>query len=56
MKTTIANRINIKRTNVKLHPDRTRVLARPFRLMGDHRSKKSAHESWPFPKAEFIRC
>jgi hypothetical protein len=32
--------INLKRTNVTLPPDRTRVLARPFRLMSDQRSVK----------------
>jgi hypothetical protein len=40
VKTIIPNRINIKRTNVKLHPDRTRVLARPFRLISEQRSTK----------------
>jgi predicted GH43/DUF377 family glycosyl hydrolase len=40
MKTITAKRINIKRINVKLHPDRTRVLARPFRLVSDQRSIK----------------
>ena len=28
--------INVKRTNVTLHPDRTRVLARPFRPIGSN--------------------
>ena len=32
--------IHVKRSTVILDPDRTHVLARPFRLVGDHRSVK----------------
>ena len=52
MKTIIANRINIKRTNVKLHPDRARVLARPFRLMSDQRSIKICARVMGLPESE----
>jgi hypothetical protein len=52
MKPTIANRINIKRTNVKLHPDRTLVLARPFRLMSDHRSIKICARVMALPESK----
>ena len=33
--------IDVKRSTVVLDPDRTRVLARPFRLMSDQRSSKT---------------
>ena len=32
--------IDITRSTVTLDPDPTHVLARPFRIMGDHRSVK----------------
>jgi predicted GH43/DUF377 family glycosyl hydrolase len=44
--------INLKRTNVTLQPDRTRVLARPFRLMSDQRSVKICARVMALPESE----
>ena len=44
--------INVKRTNVTLHPDRTRVLARPFRPMSDQRSVKICARVMALPESE----
>src|SRR5271157_4506698 len=44
--------INVKRTNVTLLPDRTRVLARPFRLMSDQRSVKICARVMALPECE----
>ena len=44
--------INLKRTNVTLHPDRTRVLARPFRLMSDQRAVKICARVMALPESE----
>ena len=44
--------INLKRTNVSLQPDRTRVLARPFRLMSDQRSVKICARVMALPESE----
>ena len=44
--------INLKRTNVMLQPDRTRVLARPFRLMSDQRSVKICARVMALPESE----
>jgi len=43
--------IQVKRTMVILHPDPTRVLARPFRLMGDHRSIKICARVMALPES-----
>ena len=44
--------INLKRTNISLQPDRTRVLARPFRLMSDQRSVKICARVMALPEVE----
>jgi len=44
--------INLKRTNVTLHPDRTRVLARPFRPMSDQRAVKICARVMALPESE----
>jgi predicted GH43/DUF377 family glycosyl hydrolase len=44
--------INVKRTNVTLHPDRTRVLARPFRPMSDQRAVKICARVMALPESE----
>jgi predicted GH43/DUF377 family glycosyl hydrolase len=44
--------INVKRTNISLQPDRTRVLARPFRLMSDNRSVKICARVMALPESE----
>jgi len=44
--------INLKRTNLTLQPDRTRVLARPFRLMSDQRSVKICARVMALPESE----
>jgi len=44
--------INLKRTNISLQPDRTRVLARPFRLMSDQRSVKICARVMALPECE----
>ena len=44
--------INVKRTTVTLHPDRTRVLARPFRPMSDQRSVKICARVMALPESE----
>lgn len=43
-------RIDITRSTVTLDPDRTRVLARPFRLMSDQRSVKIAARVMSLPE------
>ena len=55
MKINIAKRIKIKRSNVKLQPDRTRVLARPFRLVSDQRSIKICARVMALPESEVHR-
>jgi len=44
--------INVKRTTVKLLPDRTRVLARPFRPMSDQRAVKICARVMALPESE----
>jgi predicted GH43/DUF377 family glycosyl hydrolase len=44
--------INVKRTAVTLHPDRTRVLARPFRPMGAQRAVKICARVMALPESE----
>jgi len=44
--------INVKRTNVTLHPDCTRVLARPFRPMSDQRAVKICARVMALPESE----
>jgi predicted GH43/DUF377 family glycosyl hydrolase len=44
--------INLKRTNVTLHPDSTRVLARPFRPMSDQRAVKICARVMALPESE----
>jgi predicted GH43/DUF377 family glycosyl hydrolase len=44
--------INLKRTNLSLQPDRTRVLARPFRPMSDQRSVKICARVMALPENE----
>jgi predicted GH43/DUF377 family glycosyl hydrolase len=44
--------INVKRTDVTLHPDRTRVLARPFRPMGAQRAVKICARVMALPESE----
>jgi predicted GH43/DUF377 family glycosyl hydrolase len=44
--------INLKRTSISLQPDRTRVLARPFRVMSDQRSVKICARVMALPENE----
>ena len=44
--------IHVKRTEVTLHPDRTRVLARPFRPMSDQRAIKICSRVMALPESE----
>lgn len=44
--------ISVKRTEVTLHPDRTRVLARPFRPMGAQRAVKICARVMALPESE----
>jgi len=44
--------INVKRTTVTLLPDRTRVLARPFRPMSDQRAVKICARVMALPESE----
>ena len=44
--------INVKRTTVKLFPDRKRVLARPFRPMSDQRAVKICARVMALPESE----
>jgi len=44
--------INLQRTHISLQPDRTRVLARPFRLMSDQRSVKICARVMALPESE----
>lgn len=44
--------INIRRTNVILHPDRTRVLLRPFLLTNDRRAIKLCAQVMALPERE----
>lgn len=44
--------INVKRIDVTLHPDRTRVLARPFRPMGAQRAVKICARVMALPESE----
>ncbi len=44
--------IDVKRSTVVLDPDRTHVLARPFRLMDDHRSVKIAARVMALPERD----
>src|SRR5579862_398385 len=44
--------INVKRIDVTLHPDRTRVLARPFRPMGAQRAVKICARVMALPEGE----
>ena len=43
---------NIRRTNITLHPDRTRVLLRPFLLTNDRRAIKLCAQVMALPEAE----
>src|ERR1700675_3157216 len=49
---TTDSRINVKRSNVILRPDSTRVLARPFRLMSDQRSINICARVTALPESE----
>ena len=44
--------IDLKRTTISLQPDRTRVLARPFRVVGDQRSVKICARVMALPESE----
>ena len=44
--------IDLKRTTISLQPDRTRVLARPFRVVGDQRSVKICARVMALPECE----
>src|SRR5208283_920652 len=44
--------INLKRTSISLQPDRTRVLARAFRLMSGNRSVKICARVMALPESE----
>ena len=44
--------IDVKRSTVTLDPDRTHVLARPFRLMSDQRSMKIAARVMALPESD----
>jgi predicted GH43/DUF377 family glycosyl hydrolase len=44
--------IDVNRSTVTLDPDRTHVLARPFRLMSDHRSVKISARVMALPEGE----
>jgi len=44
--------INVKRAEVSLHPDRTRVLARAFHPMGDQRNVKICARVMALPESE----
>ena len=44
--------VNVKRTNVTLHPDRTRVLLRPFHFMSDQRAITICSEVAALPEGE----
>ena len=44
--------IDVKRSTVTLDPDRTHVLARPFRLMSDQRSTKISARVMALPESE----
>jgi predicted GH43/DUF377 family glycosyl hydrolase len=44
--------INLERTSISLQPDRTRVLARPFRLMSDNRSVKICARVMALPESD----
>jgi len=44
--------INLQRTQLTLQPDRTRVLARPFRLMSEQRSVKICARVMALPESE----
>lgn len=44
--------INVKRTNVTLHPDRTRVLIRPFHLTSQQRAIKICAQVMALPEGE----
>lgn len=46
--------IDVKRSTVTLDPDRTHVLARPFRLMSDNRSAKISARIMALPEAEIV--
>jgi len=46
------NQIDVKRSTVTLDPDRTHVLARPFRLMSDQRSLKISARVMALPEGE----
>ena len=47
--------IDVKRSTIILHPDRTHVLARPFRLMSDQRSVKICARVMALPETEVQR-
>ena len=47
--------IDVTRSTVTLDPDRTHVLARPFRLMSDHRSIKISARVMALPENEVHR-
>jgi len=44
--------VDVKRSTVTLDPDRTHVLARPFRIMSDQRSIKIAARVMALPENE----
>jgi hypothetical protein len=48
--------IDVTRSNVILDPDRTHVLARPFRLLSDQRSIKITARVMALPEAQVHTC
>src|SRR3972149_9210251 len=44
--------INVTRTNIPLHPDRTRVLVRPFHLKSHQRTVKICAQVMALPESE----
>jgi predicted GH43/DUF377 family glycosyl hydrolase len=44
--------VPVKRTTIILHPDRTRVLARPFRPMGDQRARNICARVMALPESD----
>ena len=44
--------IDVKRTNVILHPDRSRVLARPFYPTTDERARRVCSQVMALPEDE----
>jgi hypothetical protein len=53
---TAGTSINVKRTHVKLYPDRTRVLLQPLHLMSDQRALNICARVMALPKPKSMRC